>query len=748
MTTLWRRGFVLVLAAASLSVIGCGGGGDGGRVNTLQTDIDELERLRDELTAAKTALERQVESEKTARETAESDLETAQENLTAATTRATTAEDDLETVRENLTAATTRATTAEDDLETERAAKMEAETNVAVLTERAAQLAQRLRTAEADKTKAETDLATAQEALETVRTTTGTELATANRRVMDLTAQVRTLTAQVTTLRGDTLAARTRAETDLAEARKALEAAQTTASTELATARQEVTDLRRQVRTLTETAATLREELRTAQAQAQAAAATADDDDTHPGLRDDDNGDDDDPPPVTPQRDPAPTRTTTQTAEANQRAQNLKTVFGNPTDTGAPTAAVSPVELTVSRGRVALARGGHSPGTLSGAGLRSATMALRSGGDSGKTVIYGNPELDRPVLEHFGSSRDSTDDTRLLLSGAGALAGAAALPAAGEIPHVATPRVDTVWRVSHGRTPSVTARDGDDDGTDITVDDLPATTRAARRANAYTGYLYGQPGQFVCSGGNCIVQVTPNYVMNAQTSTDELGRFDLRTVTVASVALQEDGSYANAGTLYFKPNSGAKYQLYTGGPVGRDTEYMVFGYWREDPTSSAGAYRFGVFAEVEAPDTAADIPSTFSATYDGVAVGAYVEQDPNDPVDTHRQGEFTADVFLEATGPEGVKGTIDDFVTTPTGGSAAPRTSTRWAVTLDDDNGVELNLAGGGEDTEGGWSHAFVPNHATVADATTAPPSAVTGVFNARIENSLHLVGAYGAEKR
>ena len=35
------------------------------------------------------------------------------------------------------------------------------------------------------------------------------------------------------------------------------------------------------------------------------------------------------------------------------------------------------------------------------------------------------------------------------------------------------------------------------------------------------------------------------------------------------------------------------------------------------------------------------------ATYDGVAVGAYVEQDPNDPVDTHRQGEFTADVFLD-----------------------------------------------------------------------------------------------------
>ena len=51
--------------------------------------------------------------------------------------------------------------------------------------------------------------------------------------------------------------------------------------------------------------------------------------------------------------------------------------------------------------------------------------------------------------------------------------------------------------------------------------------------------------------------------------------------------------------LYFKPGSQAL-QLYEGGPVGvDDDEYMVFGYWREDPTSAAGVYQFKVFAEAE-----------------------------------------------------------------------------------------------------------------------------------------------------
>ena len=151
-----RWGIALAAVAACLALIGCGGGGgDGDRVNTLQMDIDELERLRDELTTAKTALERQVETEKTARQTVETELTT------------------------------------------ERTAKVKAETNAAVLTERVAQLAERLE-------EAETDLATAQRALDqaqTTGTTASTELTEARRQVTVLTTQVRELTEEVATLK-------------------------------------------------------------------------------------------------------------------------------------------------------------------------------------------------------------------------------------------------------------------------------------------------------------------------------------------------------------------------------------------------------------------------------------------------------------------------------------------------------------------------------------------------------------------
>ena len=175
-----RWGIALAAVAACLALIGCGGGD---RVNTLQMDIDELERLRDELTTAKTALERQVETEKTARQTVETEL--------------TTEKTARQTVETELTTEKTARQTAEMELATERTAKVKAETNAAVLTERVAQLAERLE-------EAETDLATAQRALDqaqTTGTTTSTELTEAKRQVTVLTTQVRELTEEVATLK-------------------------------------------------------------------------------------------------------------------------------------------------------------------------------------------------------------------------------------------------------------------------------------------------------------------------------------------------------------------------------------------------------------------------------------------------------------------------------------------------------------------------------------------------------------------
>ena len=65
MSKVWRRGFVLVLAAASLAAVGCSSGGDDGAgVRMLETDIADLEMLRDELVAAKAAVEKQAAAEK------------------------------------------------------------------------------------------------------------------------------------------------------------------------------------------------------------------------------------------------------------------------------------------------------------------------------------------------------------------------------------------------------------------------------------------------------------------------------------------------------------------------------------------------------------------------------------------------------------------------------------------------------------------------------------------------------------
>ena len=403
----------------------------------------------------------------------------------------------------------------------------------------------------------------------------------------------------------------------------------------------------------------------------------------------------------------------------------------------ATTASNAPLTMMQNRGSLSITRGGHTAGAIPGSqGLRSTTLTLTTGGDTGKTVVYTDHETSRPLLAHFGTSRDPNDMTWFLL-GTTPANNPVQLPAT--IPHFTTPPpINTLWRINHTAAGSVT---------DVTTDtDMDGTTDAiqnnTRIAASFTGFLYGLPGQFRCTGGtNCQVQVVPAYAAAATNN-----QFPLQTLAITATG---------GGTLRFRPNPGATLQLYNGGPVPPDAEYMVFGYWREDPVNAAGVYQFNRFAQVFGG--AATFPANVTATYDGVAVGAYVEHDPNDPVDTFRQGEFTADVFLSAA-VGNVSGTIDDFLTTPTGGSAAPTTAARWVLTLNQittpgtPGTVALNLAGGGAATEGGWTAAFVPHHANDANATTTGPPAVTGVFDARINNvnlnSVHLTGAYGAEVR
>ena len=549
------------------------------------------------------------------------------------------------------------------------------------------------------------------------------DLETANASVTSLAAELRTANASVTRLTAQigSEAAGTGLEGMLAEAQA--DVARLTA--ELATATGQVATLTGQLTVARSEAASLRRQLADARTEATEAEERAEEAEADAQAEIN-------------RQVQAQTSQRVANLEANQRADNLKTEL-EANRVGA-TASPSPVDMTVpTRGSLRLVRGGHSTGSLDGAGLRSTTLRLTSGADSGKTVVYTDLELSRVLLDHYGDSHDATDMTRLDISDAELGTGVT-------ITGGVISETSMAWDISHGLSASLAAVHVDDDDNSATPasnDDTDPTTTDTRvippdandpedPRDFYSGSLHGVSGRFVCGGADCQITLMPGY----SDTPNNQGRYPLDTVTITG-----------AGGLFFKPNSAtATIPLFTGGPVGHDSEYMVFGYWREDPTSAAGEYEFGVFAEAVGTGDIGTFPGT--VTYDGTAVGAYVEQDPNDPVDTHRQGEFTADVFLEATSATDISGTIDDFVATPTGGSAAPRTSDRWVVTLHDDTGrpVSINLADGGSGT---WTHEFVPHHATASpDVEAAGPSAVTGVFDVAVTDFVHILGAYGAEKR
>ena len=160
------------------------------------------------------------------------------------------------------------------------------------------------------------------------------------------------------------------------------------------------------------------------------------------------------------------------------------------------TATASPVTLSVSSsGGLTLTHGGYAPGSLSGTGLRSRTMALTSGADSGKTVVYTDRELSRSVLEHFGDRRDPANMARFLLNDPLNLGGAG-----DEIDHfTGTPPATEKWRISHNVTTSVAGEDLDGNSESLVTPVTPladASTENTRMAASYTGYLYGQAGAF------------------------------------------------------------------------------------------------------------------------------------------------------------------------------------------------------------------------------------------------------------
>ena len=563
-------------------------------------------------------------------------------------------------------------------------------------------------------------------------------------------------------------------QTELDATQAELDATQTeldTTQTELDTTQTELDEAEEETETVTETiteADKKREQqiadlaasiaaLTTALAEQEAEAATPDDTTTGADDAEDDAEDEvvtttPTPTPPTPTPQPPTTTTpTTQSAEATQRAERLLAAFGGPADTpaGTPVTALaltdSPVTITVPRpSSMRLVRGGYSTATLSGTGLRSATMALTGTGDSGKTVIYTDRELTRTLLDYYSNAKASAEAVEFRVDGT-AGAGTAGLITIGTGGQnvadsvVTTKGIPAYVSVSHGLGGSVSATAKTQNGAIYTGDDAGDATRTlTREAASFSGSVHKVGGTFRCTGAtNCMVTATGTYVDNDPdaVTTDEN--------KLNAVILSVPG----AAELVFRPSSAAATVSLCDDSVlctaGTDIQYMKFGYWREDPVSPAGTYRFQAFAEIEGAD-ASGVPT---ATYDGTAVGSYVEKDPSAAVDTYRQGDFVADVDLTADGTN-VFGTIDDFVATPTGGSSAPKTASRWVVTLApgaNSGNVTLNLPGGSAD-DGQWATAFVDRHGNARADAVFP--AVVGVFDARILNSVAIVGAFGATKR
>ena len=453
------------------------------------------------------------------------------------------------------------------------------------------------------------------------------------------------------------------------------------------------------------------------------------------------------------------------TREASQRAQYLQAeILSLPV----PVPLGTDITMNVpSRGRLDLRRPGTSwrQATLGGAGLRSTTMPLTSPVNTGKTVVYSDRELSRLLLEHFGFLRDP-NNLNLLEFTAAALT-FSAVDADGEstdgVVNTSVGGTDA-WKLTLPRgslpngIPKLVSQIPDPNNPGSFI--APTGLNAARTADSYPLSLFGMSGQLVCPG--CNVTLTPTYsaAVNAN------GQYELQSVAVAS-------STGTQTDLRFGPSGSPSVHFYNGSDFLGDHEYMVFGYWREDPKSPASPYddgAIGVFADAVAGAASLALPATINATYRGTAVGMYVEQELSDPIDTHRQGEFVASAILTVAGANtSISGTIRDFAVTPTGGSAMPHRSERWVVRLLDKdanatNPIVLNNESGS--TMGDWNHEYVQAHQYAGQHSAHTtnrdtPTGVTGTFNARIGtisrtdqheddidmDALHIIGAFGAHQ-
>ena len=373
--------------------------------------------------------------------------------------------------------------------------------------------------------------------------------------------------------------------------------------------------------------------------------------------------------------------------EANQKAENLLAVLEVIGESGTeipdPAMSTTRVKISVpSRNKLTFEKTGYTVRTTSVPNLHGARLTQSRGGTQ-TAVVYTDIELSRSLIKNYDT--DAADDA------------------------VTIPNSD-ITGLADGNFLA------DTDAFVITGHGFPSRrptdAPGSEMGKSFSGSLNGVGGKFECADADCMM-LTATYE-----SAD-------RGAKLAGLAV--------TGIQTFKPNSPMATVSLCAKPrsqcAATDTDYMAFGYWHSETTD--GSYAFEPFAFGPALATAAST-AAMNASFNGTAVGMYVEQDKAGAAITKKQGEFVADARLDHDGIA-LTGTIDGFKTTPTGGSSAPST-TGWIVKLNTDSATALQLHG--PDGAGTWAHRY-----------TTDGSAVVGTFESGLAEVLHLVGAFGVQQ-
>ena len=530
-----------------------------------------------------------------------------------------------------------------------------------------------LSTTQADLTTAQAELATAKDDLEEAES----DLEDAQTELATAKSDLETANATLTTLRST----QTTTQADLEEAREDLATAQAALQMARATLAMRTTDLTAAQTQVTQLRATVTS-LRTQLGQAQ---------DTTEDL----------------QEEITELESGVSSLEANTRAENMRMVLE-----GAVAGSPRVQAAVRTRGSLAIEAPNYTGSTVSGGatGFSMATLTRTAGGSQQKIVAYTDREVSRTLLGHYGSSRHNAQGTRDH-DGVQILASGATLATS---TNVAAPAAsDPDWRVTnHGFAATIA-----EDATDRTPTNTPTTV---------SGSFRGVPGTFRCAMADCEISLSATYTAN---DPDNVTTTENRLDTVTFDAVTD---------LYFRPSSPSSLiYLYPGGDYGTDSEYVVFGWWKNTPEVITGAYDFEVFSMVTGtPET------VVTGSYDGPAVGVYVERIfLSGEAGGARHGEFTATAHLSGNGTV-VTGYVDGFRATQEGSGTA--VAKNWRVNFGDtSNDVQIRLAGLDRTAEGGWTVGFLPNR---TGSGFTEPLTGAGTFDVSVE-SLHVAGAYGVRR-